>query len=249
MHHSNDDSSLRGFLRRTSLVSKYLFLDRTLISQFVETAASAMPSGSTLIDAGAGEGMYKHLFGHVKYLAFDYGIGDQTWNYGALDTVCDLHSIPVKDRSVNYVLSTQTLEHVKRPAVVISEFCRVLLPGGTAFCTLPFQGDGHHQEPYDFFRYTKYAIEDMFRNAGFTDIEIKPIGGYNTLMVGLLQKGIIRMVEKQQHRNRTLFAFIVFLQKVAFFMTCMFNWFAWKRDQKDRDQYRFAMDFAVIARK
>ena len=34
-----------------------------------------------------------------------------------------------------------------------------------------------HQQPHDYFRYTRYGLEHLLRCAGFTSIEITPVGG------------------------------------------------------------------------
>ncbi len=236
-------------IREAILQHRFQFLDRTLIGEFVQAMAGTIPEGSVVIDAGAGEGMYKHLFAHTRYIALDRGIGDAVWDYSKLDVICDVHELPIKTGGIPFVLCTQTLEHISRPHVVVSELFRILSAGGKAFCTIPFLVDGHHQEPYDFFRYTKYAAEDIFTRAGFRQVEVQPIGGYNTLMVSLFQKGMFRFIERQQHRPKFVLYTWVLLQRIIFVFVRWVNRFAYWRDRKDPDRYKFAMGFTVTATK
>ena len=79
---------------------------RTSVDQFVKSIASRVPSGVLIIDAGAGEGRYRSLFSHAKYIAMDFGIGEPTWDYSKLDVLCDLKEIPLKSQSVPFILCT-----------------------------------------------------------------------------------------------------------------------------------------------
>ncbi len=238
-----------GVASENMVVPEFQDFHRASVGRFVEAVAKDLPAGSLVLDAGAGEGMYRRLFNHTRYLAFDYGIGDAGWDYTGLDVVCDLHLLPLKDRSVPYILCTQTLEHLTKPHVALSELYRVLSDNGTIFCTLPFIGDAHHQEPYDFFRYTKYADEYLFAQAGFRDIEISPIGGYGTLLVSLMQKGVYRFMENNRTRPVFVRDILLATQRVAFFFLRGVNRIAWACDRKDAQRYRFALGFTVKAHK
>lgn len=167
MTHVNEDFSTR---------SKLQDLGRWYVNGFVEATAAQLPSGSLVLDAGAGECVYKHLFAHCQYKAIDLAVGDHAWNYGNLDYVAPLHDMPVGDCSFDAVLCTQVLEHLEWPRESVQEMFRVLKPGGRLFLTAPM-AQGEHQIPYDFFRYTSYGLRAICRHAGFNDIEVVPFGG------------------------------------------------------------------------
>lgn len=114
------------------------------------------------IDFGAGTAKYKHLIKPYtsEYVAFDMVPGEN------IDVVGDALHPPFPDGSFDTVLSTQTLEHVEKPWVVVSEIRRILKPGGVCLITAPFLIP-YHADPYDFFRYTKQGMESLFRNEGF----------------------------------------------------------------------------------
>ncbi|UCF37265.1 MAG: class I SAM-dependent methyltransferase [Acidobacteriota bacterium] len=142
----------------------------------VEEAVLAVGSGR-ILDAGAGEGRFRAWFPSAQYIGLDRGIGDESWDYSGIDVIGDLQRIPFATATVDSVLNLQVLEHVEDPGQVIQEFGRVLRPGGTLFLTAP-QGWHEHQQPNDFYRFTRFALEKMFREAGFEQFEIEPIGGY-----------------------------------------------------------------------
>jgi len=68
--------------------------------------------------------------------------------------VCDVTDrIPVEDGRFGHLLFSQTLEHLKEPALALRELNRVLAPGGVLLCTVPLFYE-EHEQPHDYFRYT-----------------------------------------------------------------------------------------------
>ena len=50
-----------------STKSKIQDIARWYATRFVEKVAKDIPAGALILDAGAGEGVYKNLFVHCKY--------------------------------------------------------------------------------------------------------------------------------------------------------------------------------------
>jgi len=138
-------------------------------------AASLKPD-TRVLDAGAGEGNYKHHFAKLRYYGLDLGIGDAAWNYGSLDVVGDLLNLPFRDATFDACLNIVTLEHVTDPPQVLCEIARTLAPGGRLLLVAPLEWE-EHQQPHDYFRYTRYGLDFLLKNAGFTEISIVPVGG------------------------------------------------------------------------
>jgi SAM-dependent methyltransferase len=129
-----------------------------------------------VLDAGAGEGQYKRFFSRQRYCGIDLAVGDAEWNYGGLDVRGDLAALPFASATFAAVLNIVTLEHVTDPGRVVCEAARVLEPGGRLLLVAPLEWE-EHQQPYDYFRYTRYGLDYLLRRAGFKEIVIGPVGG------------------------------------------------------------------------
>jgi SAM-dependent methyltransferase len=145
--------------------------------KLMREAQATLPRNALVLDAGAGEGRYKGYFEHTRYIAYDFGQGDEGWNYGSLDCVGDLHALPFEDGAFDGVVCTQVLEHVRFPERVMGELTRVLKRGGHLYLSAP-QGWHQHQKPHDYFRFTSFALDAMFRAQGLVPQSIRPMGGY-----------------------------------------------------------------------
>ena len=156
---------------------RYVMHFETAIEDAVEEFASSLPRGSQILDAGAGEGNYKHYFAAQRYLGLDLGIGDQGWNYARLDVVGDLSALPFRDGTFDSCLSVVTLEHVKDPGLVLRETARALAPGGRLLLIVPFEWE-EHQQPHDYFRFTRYSLSYLLDQAGLETVSIRPVGGF-----------------------------------------------------------------------
>jgi len=160
-----------------ALVRRYVMHFETAIEDAVEKFAASLPQNARLLDAGAGEGNYKHYFSGQRYCGLDLGIGDAQWNYSALDVIGDLSRLPFRDRTFEACLNVVTLEHVKDPARVICEIGRTLAPGGRFLLIVPFEWE-EHQQPHDYFRFTRYSLAYMLDEADFEEVSIQPVGGF-----------------------------------------------------------------------
>lgn len=76
--------------------------------------------------------------------------------------ICDAHSIPFADGSLDGVVVQAVLEHVVDPARCVSEIHRVLRPGGVVYSETPFMQQVHGGR-YDFTRYTHLGHRRLFR--------------------------------------------------------------------------------------
>jgi SAM-dependent methyltransferase len=73
--------------------------------------------------------------------------------FDQVDMVADATDLPIEDNSVDLILNAAMLEHVDDPQKVVSEMQRILRPGGSFYCYLPFMTP-FHAAPHDFYRWT-----------------------------------------------------------------------------------------------
>ena len=136
--------------------------------------AKSVPTGAMILDAGAGDCTYRHLFGHAKYESADIQTGNSP--HGPKHTyACDLKNIPVEDGRFEYVLFNQVMMYME-PIPVLKELNRVLKLGGKVMYTGPlfYEDLG---EP-DMFRFTQYALREFFSTAGFEIERLDWLEGY-----------------------------------------------------------------------
>ena len=124
----------------------------------------------------------------MHYVSQDFaeydGKGDSTglqmgpFDYGRLDIVSDIASIPEPDSSFDAILCVEVLEHVPDPTLVIKEFGRLLRPGGVLILTAPFCSLTH-LAPYHFCTgFSKYWYEKHLNDNSFRIIEIVANGNF-----------------------------------------------------------------------
>ena len=153
----------------------YVNVSRVRLERVVRRFARRTPAGTLVLDAGAGTGVYRRWFAHARYEAADFA--QLSTRYTPLDYVCDLSSLPVEDDRFGAVLCTQVFEHLPDPAAVARELFRVLEPGGEIVCSAPFSYP-EHQQPYDFYRYTRFGLRRVFEDAGFEVDRVVWLEGY-----------------------------------------------------------------------
>lgn len=141
-----------------------------------------------LLDVGCGFMPYRDLIlsnsDVRKYIGMDLA---DSGIYGSVrpDLIWEGTTIPLNDRSVDSIIATEFLEHHADPDAVVSEFFRVLKPGGSMFATVPFIWN-LHELPYDEFRYTPTSLKRIFENAGFAEVTVRPLGGWNAAMAQMI---------------------------------------------------------------
>jgi len=130
-----------------------------------------------LIDIGCGTKPYTQILApHIsKHIGIDLHNADH--EKPVMDIVCNAYRIPVKSESFESALCTAVLEHLEEPEEALRECHRVLKSGGAAIYTIPFIWH-LHEEPRDFFRFSKYGIEYLFRKTGFAIQELIALSGF-----------------------------------------------------------------------
>ena len=156
--------------------------------QWVIQQLAGLKKGSRILDAGAGEQQYRKYCEKLVYVSQDFceyaGVGDGTglqpaeWDTSNIDIVSDIVDIPEENESFNAVLCTEVFEHIKNPARALSEFHRLLKPGGVLILTAPFCSLTHFA-PYHFHTgFNRYFYNEVMASCGFKEIDVTPNGNY-----------------------------------------------------------------------
>lgn len=127
----------------------------------------------TVLDAGCGFGPYRRLLEAAadRYESLDVrrGMEDQTY-------VTDLQTMAdVPSDHFDAVICSEVLEHLPRPADALAQIHRVLKPGGVLIVTVPYLSR-LHDEPHDYYRYTRHGLRHLLASAGLQGVEIERIG-------------------------------------------------------------------------
>ena len=91
------------------------------------------------------------------------------------DIVMDAMDLKFESNQFDYIFMMEVLEHIKEPHRAISEVFRVLKNDGILILSTPFIFPIHDQ-PYDFFRFTRFGLEYLFRD--FQNIIINERNNY-----------------------------------------------------------------------
>jgi SAM-dependent methyltransferase len=157
-------------------------LDLQAASAWRDLRVLLADAGGDVLDVGSGAQPYRGLLPPgVRYRAIDNASAEADFGYAIPDTEY-FHGDrwPVADSSIDVVLSTETLEHVRQPAVFLAEARRVLRDGGRIVLTVPFSARWHYI-PHDYWRYTPSSLRGLLESAGFADVVVHARGDERTV--------------------------------------------------------------------
>lgn len=141
-----------------------------------------------VMNIGSGtDGVYKKIYGKYQSLV-RVGLPLD----GKIDVFGDAMNFPLKDESIDLVLSSSVMEHIENVEECVREQFRVLKPGGKVYAEIPFMR-AYHMEPIDYQRYTIQGIEKLFERHGFKMVEKGVCSGPFNAMALLWQDFLISM--------------------------------------------------------
>jgi len=160
-----------------------------------------LTSGDVVLDYGAGDRPYEEMLKtkYKAYLAADYEATYSAYHGKPPDLLLTDAKMSLGAESVDCVVLTEVLEHVYEPRVLLHELHRVLKTGGKILGSVPFAIQ-HHDEPFDYHRYTFYCLQKMFQDAGFRIQHLEYVGDLVAVVISttitalaILPKGLEKM--------------------------------------------------------
>ena len=195
----------------------------------------------TVYDLGCGIRPYEQdiLQFADSYVGVDWGSTQHTLS---ADIVSDLNkALPIPDESADTVVSFQVLEHLCEPQSMLNEAFRILKPNGKLILTVPFQW-WIHEEPHDYFRYTKYGLRYLLEKAGFDEITVRSVSGFFVVWIMKFNYFSVRFIRGPKIIRRCirylLMPFWLILQMIAPIL-----------DKLDREPDLEASGYIVVAKK
>lgn len=189
-----------------------------------------------LIDIGCGEKPLQKYVSH--YIAEHVGVDHEGTFHdrSKVDRFGSAYNLPFEAESFDSALCTAVLEHLEEPELAIRECFRVLKPGGFAIYSVPFIWH-LHEEPRDFFRYSRYGLDYLFKKAGFEVVEIEALSGFWATFGQLLVYNIYRLNRGPLRLLRIIDAICIPLQ-----------YFFYLLDRMDKTE-QWTWSYIVVARK
>lgn len=207
--------------------------DRHLLKKFV--ASHAKEFTGSVVDIGAGEKRYSHLFNHCdSYKTLDVHKESNP------DIVASIDKIPLEDSSVDGVLCTQVLGDVWDVHRAIQEMIRILKPGGLLLITESLLNE-EHDEPQDYWRFTEFAWKKLLEDKCTIEV-LQKRGGFFTQAV---QQKIRYLIERHHLYERAILGRFAHI-----WATFVGNW-AMMKDRRDTSDAgkKFPLGYCILARK
>jgi SAM-dependent methyltransferase len=149
----------------------------TLRKEFITNTFKEQAGAGYLLDLGCGIKPFYSTYSQYTISSIGIDVAASPHGTQTADIVYDGKVIPFGDNTFDTIFCTEVMEHVPEPINFLSEIFRVLKPGGKLIMTTPFLVP-LHEEPFDFYRYTRYGIQHLLGSAGFQNIRITPFGDY-----------------------------------------------------------------------
>lgn len=163
-----------------------------LIGEFYQRALPQYGRGR-LLDLGCGKVPLYAAYRSLVTAATCVDWGNSLHKNVHLDAEVDLTAaLPFESGCFDTIILSDVLEHIPVPEALCQEMSRILADNGRLLMNVPFFY-WLHEEPYDFYRYTEFALRRFMANCGLRIIELRPIGGAPEVLADVFAKNVLRV--------------------------------------------------------
>ena len=175
--------------RRHPSITQHDYLHLRHLVAGLRESLTGVPGVTDVLDVWCGSRPYENLLpAGVRCIGLDVAANP----YGVADVVSD-ELLPFPDQSFDLVTCVQAFQYMPEPEHVVSEFERVLRPGGTVLVSSVF-GYWYLRSHFEA-RYTEQQLRALF--AGWDAVDVREDGGRTvtwTVLGGSLLHGLEQRV-------------------------------------------------------
>jgi len=175
-----------------------------------------------LLDFGCGRKPYKNLFINVKeYIGVDIAQTGHDHQLSEIDVFYDGQNLPFPEESFESIFTSEVFEHVFNLNDILDELHRVLKKDGKILITIPFMW-GEHEKPYDYARYTSFAIRDILEKKNFKILHLEKSGHAAETILQLFTSYIHGFFPKNRYLKSLLTILFIFPVHLLGGLICLF---------------------------
>lgn len=153
--------------------------------KFLENAFNRIGPKKCLLDLGSGVKPFENLYTRYSSCSIGIDVSFSPHDLSKIDVFATGTALPFRGSSFDIVLCSEVMEHIAEPKLLLQEIYRVLNPGGRLILTTPFLVP-LHEEPHDFYRYTKYGLRYLLEDAGLHVVSIMPFSETLGVLISFL---------------------------------------------------------------
>lgn len=170
-----------------------LLSSRKVFSGAVASVIRQLPSGSTVLEVGGNQAVSAASQGSVRYLVVDpaaesgqpFGVNGQHEPAPEQRVAGIAEDLPVHDSSVDCLVCLFVLEHLIEPRLALTEFRRVLRPGGTLLLGMPVDDLSEGCPPFQHrWRFTSADSTTSPRTIPLRTLNVRSMGFRNAMRRG-----------------------------------------------------------------